>query len=175
MKRITILVAALCLSASAEAQSLPERTGMNSMTGTAPSTADFVKIATISDLFEIGSSELALQNQNQAITTFATRMVEDHKKTSAALKDLVSSSNLQAAQPTTMDESHQKLLDSLKKLHGDLFVRQYRKDQISGHEDAVSLFRRYAQGGENAALKNWATQTLPTLEDHLKMARSLPE
>jgi len=37
----------------------------------------------------------------------------------------------------------------------------------------VSLFQRYAKGGENADLKQWAQQTAPMLEHHLQMARDL--
>jgi putative membrane protein len=28
--------------------------------------------------------------------------------------------------------------------------------QVSAHKDAVSLFERYAKGGDNADLKDWA-------------------
>jgi putative membrane protein len=44
---------------------------------------------------------------------------------------------------------------------------------VSGHKDAVSLFERYAKGGENAKLKDWADKTLPTLRHHLEMAQDL--
>jgi len=45
--------------------------------------------------------------------------------------------------------------------------------QVSAHKDAVSLFERYAKGGENAKLKNWAGTTLPHLQHHLEMAQTL--
>ncbi|MCE2575164.1 DUF4142 domain-containing protein [Komagataeibacter sp. FNDCR2] len=172
---IAILGLAACMSVPAMAQSIPEKSGINSLMGVASRTADFIKIATISDMFEIQSSEIAQQNHDPALTAFAARMIEDHKKTSASLKDIVQSNNLQADQPTNLDTNHQDMLDKLKTLHGHDFSLQYRSDQISGHEDAVSLFRRYAEGGDNAALKSWAAHTLPTLENHLKMARSLPQ
>lgn len=172
---IVMLGLAVCMSGPVLAQSIPEKTGVNSLMGVAPRTADFIKLATISDLFEIQSSELAQQSHNQALGSFAARMIEDHKTTSTALKGIVQSNNLQADQPTAVDESHQTMLDKLKTLHGRDFALQYRSDQISGHEDAVSLFRRYAEGGDNAALKSWAAKTLPTLENHLQMARSLPQ
>jgi putative membrane protein len=37
----------------------------------------------------------------------------------------------------------------------------------------VSLYERYAKGGEDAGLKAFAGKTLPTLQDHLKMAQDL--
>jgi hypothetical protein len=35
------------------------------------------------------------------------------------------------------------------------------------------LFQREASGGQDGTLKNFATSTLPTLQDHLKMAKDM--
>jgi len=51
------------------------------------------------------------------------------------------------------------MLDKLKGLNGADFTKQYDKDQVSAHKDAVSLFQRYAKGGDDAALKDWAGKT----------------
>jgi putative membrane protein len=37
------------------------------------------------------------------------------------------------------------------------------------------LFQRYAKGGDDAALKDWAGKTLPHLEQHLEMAQNLEQ
>ncbi len=47
--------------------------------------------------------------------------------------------------------------------------------QVAAHKDAVSLFERYANGGENAELKAFAAKTLAHLQMHLKMAEDLKE
>jgi Domain of unknown function (DUF4142) len=44
--------------------------------------------------------------------------------------------------------------------------------QVSAHKDAVSLFERYAKGGENAEPKDWAGKTLPALKHHLELAEA---
>jgi putative membrane protein len=41
------------------------------------------------------------------------------------------------------------------------------------HEDAVDLFKRYGDEGDNADLKAWAASTRPALEHHLMMAKDL--
>nr|WP_281430552.1 DUF4142 domain-containing protein [Acetobacter pasteurianus] len=74
-----------------------------------------------------------------------------------------------------MSASSQKKLDTLHGLHGESFVRQYREDQITAHENALSLFQRYAKNGDNPALKKWAASTVPTLEEHLRLAKNLPQ
>ena len=172
-KIIYAFAAGVLLLEPAFGQSMGEKTGVNSMTGTSPTTADFVKEAAISDMFEIKSSELAAQKSNGATKDFATKMIADHTKTSSELKKMVADGVVKAEVPTALDSSHQSMLDKLNGLSGNAFDKQYHSDQDSGHKDAVSLFTRYSQGGDNAKLKSWAGTTLPTLEGHYKMAQDL--
>lgn len=174
MKKIVLLSAfALVLASPGYAQSVGEKTGVNSTLGIAPKTEDFVTELAISDMFEIESSKLAEQRANADGKGFAAQMVKDHIKTTSELKEMVSSGKVKAEPPQAMDSSHQSKLDKLKTLQGDDFVKQYNADQVSSHKDAVNLFERYAKGGENASLKAFAEKTLPTLKHHLEMAQNL--
>jgi putative membrane protein len=156
----------------AYAQSVGEKTGVNSALGITPSTPDFVKEAAQSDLFEIQSSQLAEQKSDDAATkSFAQKMVTDHTKTTNDIKSMVSGGKLKGVElPTDMASSQKSMLDKLKGLNGKDFTKQYHSDQVSGHKDAVE---RYDKGGDNPELKDWANKTLPTLRDHLKMAQDL--
>jgi putative membrane protein len=100
-------------------------------------------------------------------------MIKDHQKTSEDLKSMISSGDLKAELPTALDSSHQSKIDKLKSLKGADFSSRYDGDQLDGHKDAVSLFERYAKGGDNSKLKDWVDKTLPTLRHHLKMAQDL--
>lgn len=102
-------------------------------------------------------------------------MITDHTKTSTELKQLVSSGKAKADVPTVLDSSHQSKLDKLKDASGKDFNSDYASDQVSAHKDAVSLFERYAKGGDNSDLKDWAGKTLPTLKHHLEMAEGLKD
>ena len=168
-----ILLAAPALTQPAFAQSVGEKTGVNSMLGVSPSTADFVKEVAISDMFEIEASKLAQQKGNAAEKTFASQMVTDHTKTSTELKGLVSGGKVKAELPTALDSSHQSKLDKLKAASGEEFSSDFNSMQVSAHKDAVSLFERYAKGGDNADLKDWAGKALPVLKHHLEMAQDL--
>jgi putative membrane protein len=173
MKRSIIALGCVLLAAPALAQSVGEKTGVNSTLGIAPTTADFVKQAAISDMFEIDSSKLAQDKGNASEKSFASQMITDHTKTTTELKGLVSSGKVKADLPSALDSSHQSKLDKLRGESGKDFSSDYDSDQLSGHKDAVSLFERYAKGGDNADLKDWAGKTLPTLRHHLEMAESL--
>jgi putative membrane protein len=173
MKRSLIAFGCLLLAAPALAQSVGEKTGVNSTLGIAPTTADFVKEVAISDMFEIASNKLGDDKGNAAEKSFASMMVTDHTKTSTELKALVSSGKVKADVPTDLDSSHQSKLDKLKGESGKDFSSDFDSDQVSAHKDAVSLFERYAKGGDNTDLKDWAGKTLPTLRHHLEMAQAL--
>jgi putative membrane protein len=156
------------------AQSAAEKTGVNSVMGVAPKTEDFVTEAAGSDMFEIESSKLAAEKSQDAATkSFSQQMVADHTKTSDELKALVSGGKVKATIPAAMSSAQQSMLDDLKKLNGDDFTKQYHADQQDVHEDAVDLFKRYGEEGDNPELKAWAAKTRPALEHHLKMATDL--
>ena len=173
MKILAVIATSLLFAAPVFAQSVGEKSGVYPALGVSPSTADFVKEAAISDMFEIQSSQLAAQRANEPTKAFASQMITDHQKTASELNSMVQSGKAEESVPSDLDSSHQKMLDKLKGLDGADFTKQYCKDQVSAHKDAVSLFRRYAKGGDDAALKDWAGKTLPDLERHLEMAQNL--
>jgi putative membrane protein len=123
------------------AQSVPEKTGVNSTLGTSPSTKDFVTEAANSDMLEIESSKLVSAKADAKDKTFAEQMIKDHTATSAELKGLVSSGKVQANLPSVMDKAHGAKLDKLNSLNSAAFIKAYEDMQVSAHKDAVPLLR----------------------------------
>lgn len=173
MKIALVILSCLFLASSASAQSVGEKSGVNSTLGISPTTADFVKQVAISDMFEIETSKLAQEKGITADKSFAAQMVTDHTKTSSEMKGLVSSGKVKAEIPTALDNAHQTKFDKLKSANGSDFTSNYRSMQVDAHKDAVDLFERYAKGGDDAELKSWAGKTLPALKHHLEMAQAL--
>jgi putative membrane protein len=171
----SILVTAMAvafISTSAAAQSVGEKTGVNSTLGVAPTTQDFVKEAATSDMLEIAAGELAQEKGNAEEKKFAAQMITDHTKTSTELKGLVNKGE-GVEIPSALDDSSQKKLDKLRDTKPENFASQYDPMQVSAHKDAVSLFERYVKGGDNPKLKDWAGKTLPVLQHHLEMAQTM--
>jgi putative membrane protein len=169
---LAVAAATLLISTSAFAQSVGEKTGVNSTLGISPTTADFVKEAAISDMTEIAASKLGQERGNAQEKTFASQMITDHTKTSDELKSMVPA-DAKAAIPAGLDSSSQSKVDKLKDTKPDDFSSDFDSMQVSAHKDAVSLFERYAKGGDDPKLKDWAGKTLPTLQHHLEMAQDL--
>lgn len=175
MKAVAFITAfaVLVVSPAAFAQSMGEKTGVNSALGASPPTATFVKEVATSDMTEIAAGKIAEQRGNADEKAFATRMIADHTKTSDELKALVKSHKIQAEVPAALDSSHQSKIDRLRDAKPENFSSEFDSMQVSAHKDAVSLFERYAKGGENPNLREWAGKTLPTLRHHLEMAQDL--
>jgi putative membrane protein len=169
---LTITAAALLISTSAFAESVGEKTGMNSTLGISPTTADFVKEAAMSDMTEIAAAKLGEERGNAQEKAFAGQMVTDHTKTTGELKAMAPA-DAKAAIPSALDSSSQNKVDKLKDAKSSDFSSDFDSMQVSAHKDAVSLFERYAKGGDDPKLKDWAGKTLAVLQHHLEMAQSL--
>lgn len=173
MKRTILAIAIGCgLTMPALAQSVGEKTGVNSVLGVAPKTEDFIKEVALSDMLEIEAAKIAQQKGNTAEKKFADQMATDHIKTSTELKAMVTG-EMRSALPAGLDDKSQKKLDVLRDTKADDFASEYDPMQVSAHKDAVSLFERYAKGGDDPKLKDWAGKTLPALQHHLAMAQDL--
>jgi putative membrane protein len=170
---VTSAVALFLLAPLAQAQSIGEKTGFNSALGISPTTQDFVTAAANSDMLEIAAAKLAQENGNPDEKKFAEQMTTDHSKTTNDIKAMVTSGDVKAELPSTLDPSSQAKLDKLRDARRRTFAIEYDSMQVSAHKEAVSLFERYSKSGDNPELKDWAGKMLPTLRHHLEMAEAL--
>lgn len=154
------------------ALSLGSATGAD-RTPTAVSTASFVRLAGLSDMFETKSSELAAIKGDEATRAFAAKMNEAHQKTSSELGMLVKGRAADLPLPSRLDPSRQRLIDQLSDLKGESFKRRYAEGQVRAHEDAIRLFSDYSSSSDEGPLQKWAITTLPKLKEHLEQSRSL--
>ena len=150
----------------------------NSQTTTAntKTSADetFAKKAAAGGMAEVKLGQLAEERAaNPAVKNFGRRMVQDHSKAGNELKSAASKENIEL--PTAMDKSDQATYDRLSKLSGDAFDRAYARDMVKDHSKDVSEFQKEAKNGRDENIKNFAAQTLPTLQSHLDQARQMEQ
>ena len=108
---------------------------------------------------------------NPDVKSFGQRMATDHGKAGDELKTLAQSKGITL--PTDMDAKHKSVRDRLIKLSGEAFDHAYIVEMVNGHRQAVVAFRTEARSGKDPDIKAFAEKTLPTIEDHLKVAQSL--
>jgi putative membrane protein len=142
----------------------------------APSTPNFVQKAAMSDLYEITAGKIAAEKgQSDAVKQFGQHMVEAHTQTTDELKGIVAAEKINVTPPAALDATHQKLIDALNSASAADFDKTYAKQQVDAHQEAVDLFSKYADKGDNAAVKAFAQKTLPVIKQHLETAKTLEQ
>ncbi len=132
----------------------------------------FTETASVSNMFEIESSKVALEKATSSETkAFAQHMIDDHTKAGEEMKTAADAEGVTI--PSALDEKHQAKLEKLTGAAADAFDKSYLAEQLLAHEEAVALFDGYSTNGAPGTLKEFATKTLPTLKGHLEEVKKL--
>ncbi|TGQ01333.1 MULTISPECIES: DUF4142 domain-containing protein [unclassified Mesorhizobium] len=132
---------------------------------------DFIDKAASGGMFEVESSKIAEgKAQDQSVKDFAQKMIADHGAANAKLETIAGEQKLQV--PSATDAKHKSDIDALQSAK-DPVDKSYVQMQRDAHADAVKLFDGYAKDGDNAQLKTFAQQTLPTLKMHQDMIEKI--
>ena len=138
----------------------------------AASDREFVRKAAQGGLAEVQLGQLATEKAaSPEVKQFGQRMVDDHTKANDQLKQIAQQEGVTV--PDQLDAKDAATKARLEKLSGKEFDRAYMRDMVSDHTKDVTEFKHEANAGKNSAVKNFASQTVPTLEDHLKEAKDI--
>lgn len=131
----------------------------------------FAEKAAIGGMAEVAMGKMAQEKgSSDAVKQFGSRMVTDHSKANDELKQVASTKGMTL--PSDLDAKHKAKMDKMQKLSGAQFDKAYMDDMLADHKQDVADFKKEAGSGKDSDLKAFAAKTLPTLEDHLKMAQS---
>jgi putative membrane protein len=123
-------------------------------------------------LAEVNHGMLAREKAiNPDVKRFAQRMVKDHGMANKELQGLADKKGFKLA--PDMGPKHKAMQEKLSQLNGEEFDRHYMHHMIEGHEKTVALFQAEAKNGKDESLRAFAEKTLPTIQEHLKMARRI--
>lgn len=132
----------------------------------------FVDDATLGGLAEVDLSKAALEkSKKDSVKEFAQKMIDDHTKAGSELAAFASGRGITV--PTEPDELTKQRRADLEKKTGSKFDKAYIDAMLQDHRKAVELFRTQSTTGTDPDLKNWASTTLPTLEQHLAHVEAL--
>jgi putative membrane protein len=151
-------------------------TGAMSTGGTvsdmAPADKEFITKAGMGGMAEVQMGNLGTSKATSAaVKAFAQRMVTDHSKANEELQTLATAKGV--ALPTELDSEHKDAMDHMSSLSGAAFDKAYMDDMVKDHEKDVAEFEKASQSAQDSETKAWAAKTLPTLQDHLKQAKSV--
>ena len=132
----------------------------------------FLQDAAMSGLTEVALGKLAVdKGSSDAVKQFGQKMIDDHTKANDELKQLATAGGMKI--PDELDAKHQSRVDKLAKLSGAEFDKAFIKDQQKYHQQNVREFQDEAKYGAVPQVKDLATKSLPTLEQHLELAKNL--
>ncbi len=132
----------------------------------------FITEAAIGGMAEVDLGQLASsQASNDKVKAFGQKMVADHGKAGDELKRLAASK--QVTVPTTLDAKHKAAHDRFAKMSGADFDRAYVADMVADHKKDVADFMKESTSGKDPEVQAWATKTLPTLQEHLRMIEEI--
>jgi putative membrane protein len=133
---------------------------------------EFVKDAASGGMAEVKLGQLAQEKgSNSAVKAFGERIVNDHSKAGDDLRAAAAQSSISI--PDKMSAKDEATYNRLAKMSGAAFDREYARVMVTDHIHHVAEFRKEALDGRNQAVQNFASQTLPALQQHLKEARTM--
>ncbi|SRR5579871_493933 len=127
------------------------------------------------DIAKAGMMEIELgkiaeeRSGDETIKRFGAMMVTDHTKAAAALQKLASQKKVSL--PSALDIDEQKQMDSLKNKSGKAFDQPYMKMMVDGHKKVLSELNDEKINGSDADVRDFASNTIATVQMHLDSAR----
>jgi putative membrane protein len=136
------------------------------------SDATFVQKAATCNMAEIALGKIAQTKATDPdVKRFAQDLVADHTKANEKLMAIAKQLNL--SMPTQLPADKQKEVERFRNYTGTNFDKDFVQHEIKDHEKAIELFTQASKECKNEQLKNYATQTLPGLKEHLQMAKKI--
>ena len=132
----------------------------------------FVDFAAQTDMTEAHLGQLAGdQAAGSNVKDYASMLVTDHTSDYKQLGTIAGKAGLNV--PKGLDAAHDKMIAPFEKLKGRAFDMRYEREMVAGHQQAIARYKQEAANGQNADLKAYANQALPTLQKHLDSAKDL--
>lgn len=162
----TVLIATGTMFAQQKQSTMAEQKKVNS------ADRSFISSAAEANLAEIDIAKVVGQRSTDpAVKDFANRMVTDHTQASQRLATVAEMSGVKL--PTEASATLRNQKSEMEKLSGAQLNQAYLRDELQGHKETISAFESEIEHGQNREARNYAEQTLPTLQDHIRIAEDV--
>jgi putative membrane protein len=146
--------------------------GVQSARDPKPTTREFLEKAAEGQQLEIAFGQLAAERAAaEEVKEFGVQMMDDHRKTSAEIRQLASKEGVTL--PVELTGKHRDKKDEFARLSGSDFDRAYMRYMLRDHRKDLKAFERSAKAINNPQVQEWAKGTLPLLRQHLRKAQQV--
>lgn len=170
MKRV---LSAVCCLVLCTMPALAQKKAAKAAAGAAMTDQQFVDFAAQTDMVEANLGQMAATvGESDEVKNYGQTLVGDHTTDFNELYKVAQQANL--TRPNAIDDEHDKMMiDPFQKLKGAAFDKKYVHEMVAGHTKAIEVYKKEAADAQNAAVKSYAEQALPTLQKHLENAKAL--
>lgn len=146
--------------------------GQGTRTGQLPAPDDkFVQDAVAGGKTEVRLGQMAGQKATSpAVRDFGTKMARDHSGLNDQLQRILTEQGITDAGGMEKTTRSSGALDAV---NGPDFDRAYMRDVVNDHQKDIAEFKKEAAEGRDPEIRDWAAQTLPAMEKHLRMAEQI--
>ena len=133
----------------------------------------YLQIAGESDVFEVTSSQIAIQrSQNPRVRAFASMLIDHHTRTTNITLAQAKAAGLMPP-PAVLGQGTRTQIDQLLAAPAADFDRVYLTQQVPAHEQALAVQTTYSRQGDKGPLRTAAKGAIPIITAHLRQARTL--
>lgn len=123
---------------------------------------------------EVALGKLAARRaSSEEVKQFGRKMIEDYEKANQEIRRLAYSQGVEL--PTGIAARQKEKAEHFSQLSGKEFDRAYIGYMLWDHIKDVVEFEHDASELKNPQVKQWARKTLPTLKEHLTIAKHLAD
>jgi putative membrane protein len=154
----------------------PDTPKSNALPADHPNTVDqlFARQAWIGGQSEVRLASLAASRaQSDGVKQFAQRMTVDHRKSNDLLARLAKDNRADLPKSPDVDADEKAIHEQLGKLRGAEFDAAYMAAQVGAHQKMAHLLEHEIGAGQDAKVKEYAQQSLPTVLSHLEDAKRI--
>jgi len=131
----------------------------------------FITKAAQGGMMEVEVGKLAQEKgSSNEVKELGKKLEQDHSKANDQLKQLAENKNVPL--PTDMG-AEKAAVEKLRALSGDQFDKAFLKMAVKDHKKDINAFQKETNNAMDSDVKEFASKTLPTLQEHLKEAEQL--
>jgi len=131
--------------------------------------SEFVQKAASSGKAEVAIGKEGQEKaKNAEVKRFADRIVTDHTKANQELMRAAQEAGISVSEKSADQDEHVKHLRDASN-----FDKAFADHMVKSHEKGVDMFTKASKELKNEKLRAFAEKTLPTLKEHLRMAKDL--
>jgi putative membrane protein len=153
-----LVVAAIALLVSAPAQAATTASDYDQTV---------MKMASHGNWFEVGLGKIASRSATASVKTLGTKLATDHAKAERQLRTVAATVDFKLpGKPSGEQTETLRLLPQVPNAIVDI---AWLRTQRGHHTDAIALFAHASKHADNAALRLFATKSLPVIRMHHRM------